>query len=170
MDSCDGLSLIDLYLRSICVRQMAPRLLALLAAALAVSPAAPTVASFGHGRHLLVPGGGGSGGGSGGGGSNCLGCDIFSTCLIPTCDFYNATTRIVTVNMTACKGGATLSWACCRSTSCTRAGCTGVPGDFGKCDSTTSVSYYIPTTATSMALQVRYGLHAHACRAGQVVP
>lgn len=74
-----------------------------------------------------------------------------------SCSSVNATDRVVTLDLTACKSGATISWVCCRSTACTPVSCTQGPlvaNNFPTCENVTSYSFSVPLTTTSIPIQV----------------
>lgn len=73
-------------------------------------------------------------------------------------------TRTVTISVTDCKQGASLSWACCRSTGCTLVpgSCVGTPPDKyeltkQKCNDMTSLQFTIPAGTDTIQIQSHDG-------------
>jgi len=92
---------------------------------------------------------------------SCLECSIFSTngCLSVTLspvDFATQT-RNVTIDLSDCKDGQALSWACIQLSDVTLVDCApqNSTRDAIKCDDATAITYTIPSNLSSLPLQVR---------------
>ncbi|KAG2448152.1 hypothetical protein HYH02_006737 [Chlamydomonas schloesseri] len=90
-------------------------------------------------------------------------CGNFSSCLNVTCPVVNATQRIVTLDLSTCKNGGSISWVCCRTNACVPLNCSsgaavsGGGTNFDYCSQSTFYTFSISTNTTVVPIQVHDG-------------
>jgi hypothetical protein len=65
----------------------------------------------------------------------------------------------VNLDLSNCKSGETLSWACCQTPDCELANCNGgdIEEELNKCDELTQVTFKVPVGVESLLVQVHDG-------------
>lgn len=100
-------------------------------------------------------------------GANCVSCTNCAVCAERS--FYSVGTFRVDINLSGCKGGSAISWACCKGSTtnalndgfCNLYNCDAELSNWDldkeKCDETSTISFLVPSSATSITLQLHDG-------------